>query len=93
MAIVTDAWTTWSDKRDELANLSPKTKRTPVLIKIAEVAARRLPKWRNLRSGVLQLGGLGSATYAAFQQDPRLGWIAVSVSAFVFEYLVNSDGT
>jgi uncharacterized membrane protein len=75
-------------------------KRTPVLMILAGVvatvarfAARRLPRWSQVRTTVLAVAGFGCLVVGAFQLATWAGWIALGASLLVTELLTASDGT
>jgi uncharacterized membrane protein len=75
-------------------------KRTPVLVILAGVvatvarfAARRLPRWSQVRTTVLAVAGFGCLVVGAFQLATWAGWIALGASLLVTELLTASDGT
>lgn len=43
------------------------------------------------RGGALTVAGFGAGTYAAFQFDDRIGWIAIMVSLFALDWLRERD--
>ena len=65
--------------------------RTPMLVSLGRFAGRHLPRWQTVRSLVLQVGGLGSLDYAAFQWNVIAGFVAAGVSLLVLEYLMGGD--
>jgi hypothetical protein len=59
----------------------------PVLAKLGRFAARLTARWPKLRSAVLQIGGLGCLSAAAWEVNGAAGLAATGLSLFVLEYL------
>lgn len=77
--------------RAERAAATPKPPRTPLTIRAAQWAARRLPAWPALRRVVLVLAGFGLLVAAAWQVSLTLGLVAAGVSLLVVEALSGGD--
>lgn len=73
--------------RTERATRRPRAPRTPVLVRVARLAARRLPPWKQVRTGALSLAGFGCLTAAAWTIGLTYGLAAAGVSVLLIEYL------
>jgi hypothetical protein len=63
----------------------------PVLARLGRLAARLAARWPSLRSAVLQIGGLGCLSAAAWKVNGAAGLAVTGLSLLVLEYL--SSGT
>lgn len=77
--------------RTERATVRPRTARTPLLIRAARLAARVLPRARQLRTAALSVAGFGCLTAAAWTIALPLGLAAAGISVLILEYLASSD--
>lgn len=73
--------------REERAARRPRTPRTPLLVRAARLAARTLPRWKQLRTATLSVAGFGCLTAAAWTVALPLGLAAAGVSVLLIEYL------
>jgi hypothetical protein len=62
-------------------------RRTSVVKKLAVLAGRRLPRWQEVRSTVLQVAGLGLLDAGAFELHTVAGLVTTGVSLLVLEWL------
>jgi hypothetical protein len=73
--------------RAERAIRHPRAPRTPLLLRVARLAARALPRWKQLRTAALSVAGFGCLTAAAWTVALPLGLAAAGVSVLLIEYL------
>lgn len=78
--------------REERAAAHPRRPRTPLLVRAARLAARTLPRARQIRTAVLSLTGFGCLDVAAWQFNHIAGWAAIGFSVLVLEYLASDGG-
>jgi hypothetical protein len=77
--------------REERAAHRPRTARTPLLVRVARLAARALPRARALRTAALSIVGFGCLTAAAWTVALPLGLAAAGVSVLFIEFLSGGD--
>lgn len=73
--------------RTERATRRPRAPRTPLLVRAARLAARALPRARQIRSAVLHIAGLGMLTAAAWTVALPLGLVAGGLSLLILDFL------
>jgi hypothetical protein len=61
--------------------------RESLVLRLVRFAAKRLPDWSDVRTGVLQVSGLTCVDLAAYRWNVTLGILAIGVSLFVIEAL------
>ena len=54
---------------------------------LASWLGERLPGWNQVRTGILQVSGLGCVDFAAYRFNVTLGILAIGVSLFILEAL------
>lgn len=75
----------------ERANRAPRRHRTPLLTRVAKLAAHTLPTWSALRTFILTIAGLSLLTTAAWTVAIGLGLAAAGVSLLVLEWLLSGS--
>jgi hypothetical protein len=65
--------------------------RESMTLRLARFAATKLPRWSDVRTGVLQVTGLGCIDYAAWTLHTSLGVLAVGISLFIIEALTGGE--
>ncbi len=61
--------------------------RPAVLTTIVKYAARKLPRWRQIRTAAMSAAGFGFVDYAVYGWNHLAGWAAVGVSLLLLEVL------
>ena len=64
-----------------------------MVVTVARFAGRRMPRWTQVRTAVLQVAGLGLLTLAAFQLATWAGFAAAGLSVLVLEALTGPSRT
>lgn len=83
-----DARAAWRTGRAEHRARPP---RTPLIVKLARFAARRLPSFAQARRIALSLGGFSALTASAWTLHTAAGLAAAGVSLLVLEYLAGGE--
>ena len=65
--------------------------RESVTLRLVRFAAKKLPRWSDVRTGVLQVTGLGCIDYTAWTLHTSLGVLAVGISLFIIEALTGGE--
>lgn len=73
------------------AAAKPRPPRVPLTIRAARFAARRLPRWRTIRTAVLSVAGFGMLTAAAWTLHLAAGLAAGGVSLLILEALSGGE--
>lgn len=77
--------------RSERAAATPKPARTPLTVRAARWAARRLPRWQAARTATLSVSGFGLISAAAWHLHTVAGLAAAGVSLLILEALSGGE--
>lgn len=84
MTAIETARTAW---RSERASRRVRPPRTSLLVRAARLAARALPRWKQVRTAALSVAGFGLLTAAAWTVALWAGLAVAGVSVLLIEYL------
>lgn len=70
----------------------PRKKRTPLLVRAGQFAARCAPTWQRVRSTVLQVSAFGVIDYGLFEWHPIAGFIGTGVSLLLLDTAATLGG-
>lgn len=85
MAVISAASTAFKEQR---AERRPRKPRTPLVVSLAKLAARVLPRFATVRRVVLHLGAFATIDYGMWELSRVAGFIAIGVSLLLLDYLV-----